>query len=416
LADTKAGGRGYTVRIALYFACFAWVINAPFPPLAVAGYAAFEIPEGVAGSQALEVDDLDRVLVSSPDFCGFGTTVVLPPLESGLDLVLQCAACSGFPHVGVRARGLGRDGTVLGELLPFGSGFCPGVGSAAAWDEHGTPLPLTSGGTLSFALDANRQSQVVGGGIDFGDGGSIDVFAVTWPSTSAAPVRLPQDDGETAGALRVNDAGLIIGNEAPLASLTSTRAVIWTPGPDGYSFHRLGELAGGSNSYASGLDEEGRVVGHSTDARGNDVAVLWRAGPSGYAVEVLPAPFSSGWCSRASAISERGEIAGRCESPEQPNVGVLWKIDGDLVHFEQIFDPLPGFATSDVLALNDSGLAVGSSGESYQSRATFWRIGVLSATSPCRPRLRLHRGTRSSAPGPLDDTRGCPRVGHVVGR
>ena len=257
---------------------------------------------------------------------------------------------------------------------------------------------------------------MVGGGINFfSNGGSIDAFALTWPDGGAEPVRLPQDDGETASALRVNDAGLIIGNEAPLASLNATRAVIWTPGTDGYSFHRLGELDGGSNSDASDLDEEGRVVGWSTDARGNEVAVLWRPGPSGYAVEILAVPFASGWCSRASAISERGEIAGTCASPVQPRVGVLWKIDGDAVKFEQVFDPLQGFATSEVFALNDSDLAVGSSGDSDQSRATFWRIGVLSTTARCRARLRRHRGTAfDSTQGSLRDTRECPKLRRLV--
>src|SRR5262249_2211174 len=162
---------------------------------------------------------------------------------------------------------------------------------------------------------------------------------------------------------RVNDAGLILGNEGGLPLTPATHAVLWTPQGDGYTLVHLAELDGGASSYAFDLDEEGRIVGKSTDAQGTDVAVLWRPGPSGYAPEILPVPFARGWCSIATAISGRGEIAGSCASPEQPSVGVLWNIDGNTVRFEATFDPLPGTATSEILALNDSGLAVGGSGE-----------------------------------------------------
>jgi len=383
--------------------CMAWVACLAFglalsPRGAFAGYAASEIPEAEQDSEAIDVDDLGRVLILMPNyFCGFSTTVLLPPIEGGQELSLECAECF---HVGTRARGLGRDGSIPGESIRFASGECPGVGDAAIWDAQGKDLPLSTIGAVgSVAVDANRSGQIVGGGNNpLPDSNLIDAFAVVWLSGPSPFVRLPADAGQAAGAARINESGVIIGNEQSYADLERTRAVIWTPGPDGYSFAHLGELDGGATSDALALDDGGRVVGASADAAGSDVAVLWRPGPSGYTVERLPVPFQDGWCSQATAINQHGQIAGICSSVEQPPIGVLWQMNGESVNFVDFFDPLPGTSTSAVIAMNDAGLAVGSSGES-PSLSTYWRIGVFAAAPAprCGARVPLHRG--SSAAG-----------------
>jgi hypothetical protein len=79
-------------------------------------------------------------------------------------------------------------------------------------------------------------------------------------SVGGAPwVVLPKPVGsDTTFPTDINDAGVIVGNAY---TAFNSVAVRWLPGPGGYSVEVLPRLAGDPSSYASGIDNLGRIVG-----------------------------------------------------------------------------------------------------------------------------------------------------------
>jgi hypothetical protein len=191
---------------------------------------------------------------------------------------------------------------------------------------------------------------------------ALDFRAAYWSGPDAEPIALAGSDSPE----RINDSGEIVGN-----SLSA--AVIWKP--PGYARELLGKLPGGTTSRAHDLDSNGLVVGSSDDGSG-DVAVIWTPNGSSYDVTPLPVPdgFPAGSCTEATAISDGGSIAGNCTTAGGHSRGVIWQKQGASWVSDVELDPLHGDTESPVFGLNESGQAVGRSGDAASGRAVLWNF------------------------------------------
>jgi probable HAF family extracellular repeat protein len=177
--------------------------------------------------------------------------------------------------------------------------------------------------------------------------------------------------GVFAGLWAVNNDNAAVG-WSDVTYTDSEHAILWQNG----QLIDLGALPGDTVSRALGINDLGQVVGLSvnTDGLSRRVRpVLW---DHGQAIEI---PLGEGCV--ATAINNEGHIAGRCGGP-----GWIWR-DGQIV-FTGL---LPGYSSSDIHALNDADVAVGSMFDGRGGSTAFrWEKGVLTD-------LGALAGARSSA-------------------
>jgi probable HAF family extracellular repeat protein len=177
---------------------------------------------------------------------------------------------------------------------------------AAMWKRAAPPCPPDAwvavdlgdpfGGHLSNASDVNAGGDVVGSSYT----ADHRYHAVVWPNGSTVAVDLGTDDAWSTDATAINDAGDIAGN-----TFQPDAAVVWKHGVQ----TALGGL-GGVGSFATDIDESGRVVGfaYSGDT-GSARAVVWANGTI-TDLNTLVDP-ALGWeLLMANTIGRDGAIAG----------------------------------------------------------------------------------------------------------
>ena len=138
-----------------------------------------------------------------------------------------------------------------------------------------------------------------------------------------------------------------------------------------YTITDLGTL-GGVSSGASGVDNEGRVVGASTVYSGAKHAYLWEDGtmydlgtPSGYLV------------SSASSLNDSGRVVGTSQGEYQSQYAYIWEA-GVWSYLGTL--PGPGLDYSATADINNAGQIVGYSftlGPGGAHRAWIWEDGVM---------------------------------------
>lgn len=167
--------------------------------------------------------------------------------------------------------------------------------------ENGEMIDLgTLGGQDSRANGVNDAGQIVGRARN-ADGGWR---AFLWEDGIMRDLGTPPDF--TAGvAVRINASEQVVGwAETENGFEGPVHAVLWANG----TATDLGTL-GGNQSLAFGLDDAGRVVGRSLDARGGERAFLWQDGEM-MDLGSLVDP-ALGWVLNAAyAINNQGQIAG----------------------------------------------------------------------------------------------------------
>jgi len=373
---------------------------------AQAGVPAVEVSTWSPPCVARDIDESSRIYVAGP--VGVDGTpsgqILLPPHPGGEELVLECNVdpfYSCFHEYDV-AGGFAESGRILGWRVWYGSGgpFVPGPATWSATGSAGSPLQGLDGGTTAYGRVAHGNSSNVFVGV-------VPGGAVYWSGPYAVPIAF----ADPASPERINDAGEIVGN-------ASDSAVILKP--PSYAREFLGELPGGATSRAHDLDSSGLVVGSSDDGSG-DVAVVWTPNGPGYDVTPLPLPvgFEGGSCTEATAISDDGRIAGNCTTAGGQTRGVIWQKQEASWAFDVELDPLAGDTESAVFGLNESGQAVGRSGDEATA-------APCSGTLP--PRLRPCRRSRPSrwgcwhsgcsgpaAGGSAAGRCACPEVGVPTG-
>ena len=346
-----------------------------------AGVPAVEVSTDLSPSVARDIDEWSRIYVEGPDALDERPLgqILLPPHPGGEELPLSCS--EGCFHEVDVPGGFAESGRIIGRTVQFGSGG-PFVPAPATWSADGTGkiyLAGLDGGYTEFGHVAHGNS----GDLLVGD--LFPEVPVYWSEPAEEPIEL-ENLGSSKGPYpaRVSAAGEIVGSTEG----SGERAAIWKP--PGYALEFLGELPGGATSSAHDLDSGGLVVGSSDDGSG-DVAVVWTANGSGYDAIPLPVPagFAGGSCTQATTISDAGRIAGNCTRAGGQTRGVIWWKQGASWAFFRELDPLLGDTESAVFGLNESGQAVGRSGDDATGRAVLWNFAPAPPPVPSLSALAL---------------------------
>jgi hypothetical protein len=196
---------------------------------------------------------------------------------------------------------------------------------------------------------------------------------IRWtPQTGIAPLPLPP--GTSVGwASDVNDAGLAVGH-------CDHRAYAWSA--DG-AFELLQVTTPGSSCTAEAVNNLGAVVGWKYDANSPGVMMsfVWSAGAS---TDINPTHYGLNRV-EAKDISDSGYVCGWVDG-DWMGRGFRWR-DGVL----EVLEPLPGALGSTAHAINDAGVAEGSShffqedGETHSHYLPTMWIGTQAIPLPLLP-------------------------------
>lgn len=245
------------------------------------------------------------------------------------------------------------------------SGYAAAINSSGDVVGSWPYATLWRNGVAGYLSGAFEISTDVNGLNDVGDavGSSGDGFGVAtvWRNGVASLLTTPQ--GWTSKATDANNAGHIVGYQAPIGASSERRAVLW----QGNTATELPMPAGASASSASAINNLDGIVGWSgsvirpqaTVWLGGDATVLERLGGS---------------ISYASDINNLGQIVGSSflGNGSIYSHAALWQ-NGTVVDL----GVLTGFLNSSANAINDAGWVVGvsSNGNWYEDRATAWING-----------------------------------------
>lgn len=173
---------------------------------------------------------------------------------------------------------------------------------------------------------------------------------------------LPPVDGTDSAALDINRAGVVVGFTSA-GEAGDFGATVWRRG-EGV---RLPNLGGFGSGQAGGIDDAGRVVGHSTLSLAASHATLW--------VDGLPIDLGTvgdAVASQARALNRAGSIVGwsyLSSAVVAPAHAILWQ-RGETIDLGTL-----GGNYSDAYDINGAGVIVGTStvGLTGGTHATVWR-------------------------------------------
>jgi len=238
---------------------------------------------------------------------------------------------------------------------------------AVLWDGGDmTDLGVLEGVTDTEAWDINERGDVVGTGFA---AGSRAGGAFLWQDGKMHELVGPGGPGSPAGATGINDNGQIVGGAwsalGPRAA--QYHAVLWT---DIKRSSWLPPLAGGEEGHGWDINDDGLVVGLAQDANGIDRAVSW--------TDHQPVDLGAlgGADAGASCVNAHGQVAGAARTPDAAVHACIWEngIVADL-------GTLPGSRHSRALDINDHGHVVGiamaASPGQGQRRAVLWCGGAI---------------------------------------
>jgi probable HAF family extracellular repeat protein len=177
--------------------------------------------------------------------------------------------------------------------------------------------------------------------------------------------------GTNSYATGINTTGVVVGRSNPTGS-TAVRAAVWTPnGSGGYTVADLGTL-GGSRSQATGINDAGVVVGHSITTGGTERAAVWTPNGSGGYTVVDPGTLG-GTFSYAQGINDAGVVVGRSlVSGNTATHAAVWTPNGSGGYTVADLGTLGG-SRSQAEGINTSGVVVG---YSYTAGSTAERAAV----------------------------------------
>jgi probable HAF family extracellular repeat protein len=173
----------------------------------------------------------------------------------------------------------------------------------------------------------------------------------------------------------INSTGHVVGN-------SETRAFLWRSGS---GMIDLGNLPGGFSSFASDINDLGSVVGTATNSSFVSRAFLWQSGSGMTDLGVLAGGFDS---SGAMGINNAGQVVGNSFSSRWGTRAFLWQSGSGMIDLGSL-DPgsnlSSGRSFSSAKSINDAGQVVGYSYGASGPRAVLWQgssgildLGVLS--------------------------------------
>ena len=293
-----------------------------------------------------------------------------------------------------------------------------------------TTLEGLGGGAGANSI--NNRGQVVG---QANKSGNTVSHAALWSHDSTSPLDLgtlggPDTNSATAWPVK-NNNGLIVGisdtnDDNPLGEAFSCWPFLAPGAPtrkicQGFRWEKgkmtaLPAFPGGYNSYATGANNRGQIVGWAENGIHDPAcnpsfqvlqfhAVIWEAG--GQMRELLPLPGDS--TSAATAINDRGQvvgISGKCGvavGDVSAAHAVIWE---DAVPTR--IDDFGGHAWNTPTAINNDGVVVGFSLPADKDGTQFYRAFVWTREGGTKMLNQIAGDVRSAAFGINDD-------GQIVG-
>jgi hypothetical protein len=283
------------------------------------------LPESVPASFAVSLNDLGQVVGMAYDPVNWErySAVVWQPGPSGFEVVFLgnldgpvLYELSIPENWGGAQRAINRDGFIVGRALEFKSGRLwptgPVIWSKAASGSF-IPSPLP-GSQWDSARALNGSRQIIGD-------------SLYWADPTSSPVPLPVPLGfEDPDVYDINDAGQVVGLAYELPAYAE-HPMLWEPdGEGGFVPTVLPSPAGSTLTVPSAISNSGKVVGYAL-VPGNQVAVAWDKGASGWEWKALDPP---GGCVAASAygVNAAGHVVGTAWCGVY-GVAVLWTPNGE---------------------------------------------------------------------------------------
>jgi probable HAF family extracellular repeat protein len=188
------------------------------------------------------------------------------------------------------------DAVGLAETVPF-------TFHAFFWNGSAMQDLGTLGGEYSIAYGINARRDVVGAS----EVASARLHATLWANNLITDLGV-LSGGRSSYATAINDSGRVVGSAEVSATTGAYHAVLW----DANVIADLGTIGGlGRNSVALGVNNKGQVVGWSSTDAADTIrhAVIWDNGVARDLNALIPA--DSGWVLKmATGINERGQILG----------------------------------------------------------------------------------------------------------
>lgn len=217
--------------------------------------------------------------------------------------------------------------------------------------------------TTTQAIAINGDGVVVGRSAIELESGETEWRTVVWIPVADGSYSEPIDLDCPAMQLysAINRHGDVVANQCGGRS-----PYLWIRSGDGYATPVVLGTLGGRSTYATGINDHGRVAGWSTAPDGVRKAVLWH--PDDYTT-----PIALGDAFMVLAINNQNEIVGE-RSARNRRAAVLWTVDdaGGLVAVQEL--PVPrGYREALARGINDDGWIVGSIWDDSGSTAVLWR-------------------------------------------
>ena len=259
------------------------------------------------------------------------------------------------------AHGINDSGQVVGTHTEFLKP-CAGCTFAFLYSD-GAGLKMLGSG---YGAGVNSRGQVVGS-VPYDTAGTypyeyyLHAQAVLYSGgVSTALGFLP--GSLDSGANGVNDDGQVVGYSTNASG--KAEAFLYSGG----AMAGLGFLPGGTESLASGINNSGQIVGYSTNASGTKEAFLYSGG-----VMTGLGTLTGYSDSEATAINDQGQVVGYATDSSGHSQAFLYS-DGVMTGL----GTLPGDVASQAAAINSKGQIVGSSVDSSnQARAFVYSGGQM---------------------------------------
>jgi probable HAF family extracellular repeat protein len=221
-------------------------------------------------------------------------------------------AAPGYTFDALAINALGRvagDTRATGQMLPQAS-YWTGTGGLVRLD------PAANGG---LGTGVNTAGQVAGWVWLSGHGGLVNIGALLWPAGGGEPRQLGTlASGTQSKATGINDNGDVAGySTLSASSMPAIHAFLWTAQA---GMRDLGTL-GTDNSYAAGLNLRREVVGYTLPQNGAGFGRAFYWSPAG-GIQQLPG--LAGGAAQALAINDGGQIVGTSIGADGNAHAVVW--------------------------------------------------------------------------------------------